>query len=534
MPSLSIYQKILLIIAIATCGFLIYIAANISTTNKNKGKLDEIITVQFPLLLEVQSANNLLQRVEDQLQIAVTTGDEEQIFLAAETKKQLDKTINEIGSMSNKLSTKDLENTIHNYYTLAHDLSQSMVEGTADFDKIGTKVGQKSDAYEKVKDSLSKLEKTESATLESIIQDADQSARTALKWGIGIGVATILLVSLVGIPVAVNVSRKLRRVTDSLQEISHGSGDLRKRIPQTGSDEVSSLVREFNNFVEKLQVTMQEVVSSAQPLAHVATELNTIIDSTNSQMSEQRAASQNASLAASEVNENIGVVSVNTEAASQEAYRANEKVTEGQAVVNKTAESIAKLADDMDKASEVVAQLQSDSGSVGMILDVIRGIAEQTNLLALNAAIEAARAGEQGRGFAVVADEVRSLASKTQQSTEEINNLISQLQQNASKAVTSMKTGTEQARNSVEEAQLASEQFESIANSMANIQGVSSQVALAVEGQKELAQRIVEHVELVDSISIKADEQTNSLANSSQSLSTQAEQLGHITNQFNV
>lgn len=534
MPSLSIYQKILLIIATATTGFLIYIAANIATTNSNKAKLDELSNVQFPLLLKVQSANNLLQRVEDQLQLAVTTGDPEQITLAATTKNELDRTIKEIDSLSDYKQIDALTRAIQNYYSLASRLSLSMVDGSADFSRIGSAVQEKSTAYDEVTLGLEKLQKSQSDALNALVEEADQSSRTALKWGIGIGLITILVVSVVGIPIAISVSRKLHRVTKSLREISHGSGDLRKRIRQTGSDELSQLVKEFNSFVEKLQLTVQEVVSSAQPLSHVATELNTIIENTNTQISEQRVASQSAAMAASEVNENIGIVSINTEAASQEAQQANEKVSEGQAVVNKTSEAIAKLADDMQSSTEVVTQLQADSGSVGMILDVIRGIAEQTNLLALNAAIEAARAGEQGRGFAVVADEVRSLASKTQQSTEEINDLISQLQQNASKAVSSMETGTEQARQSVEEARLASEQFASIANSMSNIQGVSAQVAQAVEDQKKLAQKIVEHVEAVDAIAIKADEQTGALAHSSQSLSSQAEHLQHITSQFNA
>lgn len=533
MPALSIYQKILLIIATATTGFFIYIAANVFTTNGNKAKLDEISSIKFPVILEVQAATYLLHRAESQLQIAVTTGDEEQIDLANKTKAEIDQSINSISKLTGG-SSRSLEQALENYFSLAVSLSRSMIDGSADFSTIGSTVAAKSKAYENVTEELKQLEKSQISALERTIETADQSARNALKLGIGIGIATILAVSLVGVPIARNVSSKVRRVTSYLEEISQGSGDLTKRIPQSGTDELAELVRQFNSFIGKLQLTIQEVVSAAAPLSHVATELNAVVTQTNSQMSEQRSASQQASHAALEVNENIGVVSINTESASQEAALANSKVNEGQMVVNKTAETITKLADDMQAASAVVSQLQSDSGSVGMILDVIRGIAEQTNLLALNAAIEAARAGEQGRGFAVVADEVRSLASKTQQSTEEINNLISQLQQNASKAVSSMETGTDQARESVQQAMLASEQFASIASSMSNIQAVSSEVAQAVDGQKALAQRIVEHVELVDSISVTADEQTDSLAHSSQSLSNQAEQLHQITSQFNV
>lgn len=534
MPSLTIFHKILLIVITATAGFVIYIAANIATGSSNKAKLNDISTVQFPLLLKIQDANNLLQRVEDQLQLAVTTGDEEQIAQASNFKNELNTTIDGMRRLSNDDAINGVENALNNYFNLAVALSRSMVDGSADFSTIGESVSQKSSAYERVTAALRELEQNQSSKLENLVIASDASSSTALKIGIGIGLITILLVSIVGFPVAIGVSRRVKSVTGYLKDISQGSGDLRKRIPQASADEVGELVAAFNEFVEKLQATILEVVDTAKPLSDVATELNTVVEYTNSHMADQRSASQNASHAASEVNENIGVVASNTEAASREAAQANEKVIEGQTVVQKTAEAITKLADDMQSASEVVVQLQSDSGSVGMILDVIRGIAEQTNLLALNAAIEAARAGEQGRGFAVVADEVRSLASKTQQSTEEINELISQLQLNASKAVSSMETGTAQARASVEEARMASEQFASIANSMSNIQDVSAQVAQAVEGQKLLAQRIVEHVNHVDQISITADEQTNSLAHSSQSLSHQAEHLREITSRFNV
>lgn len=395
-----------------------------------------------------------------------------------------------------------------------------MVEGTADFKNIGTKVSQKEERYKKISDTLANLKNTQENELKAIILKADESSRTALQLGIGIGVATIVLLSLVSFPIAKSIRYQLNFVTESLQEMSQGSGDLRKRIPQESDDEIGKLINAFNSFLEKLHTIIGEVIKTADPLSDIATELNNIVTQLHQHMGEQRSASNGSSQAAYEVNDNIGIASKNTEAATNEAILANEKVSEGKDIVNRTAENIEKLASDMESASNAVSQLEADTGAVGMILDVIRGIAEQTNLLALNAAIEAARAGEQGRGFAVVADEVRSLASKTQNSTEEINTLIAQLQQNSTKAVSSMQTGTQQALDCVTEARQASEQFLSIANSMANIQDVSAQVFNAVESQKDLAQKILQHTELVDSIAKQTDQQTESLAHSSQALTT--------------
>ena len=531
---LSIFQKIVFVIATATVGYVIYIAVNIQSNNINKSNLDELTEIQFPLLLKTQAANNALQSIDDQLQIAVTTGDEDQLTQAEILKQELDRQLNDIARLSTSSNVGRIQEELNAYFKQATDLSRSMIDGTADFSTVGQKAAQKTKSFEEVKSALAVFESEQQSKMNAIVNNANSSAQFAIFLGLGIGVATIIALSVVGFSIAVNVSRKVNSVTESLEEMAQGSGDLRKRLPDAGSDEVGDLVRAFNVFVEKLHGTMEKIVTIASPLSHIATELNSVVEQTNSQMAEQRQASSEASQAASNVNDNIGVVAENTETAANEATLANDKVSEGRQVVNKTAETIEKLADDMAAASTAVTQLEEDTGSVGMILDVIRGIAEQTNLLALNAAIEAARAGEQGRGFAVVADEVRSLASKTQQSTEEINTLISQLQQNAAKAVSTMQTGTEQARESVDEARLASEQFQFIANSMSNIQGVSAQVAQAVEGQIVLAQQILSQVEMVDSIAVKADEQTDSLANSSLSLSEHAEDLRRVTEEFKV
>lgn len=532
----SIQKKILLILVAANIAFIIYLAANTWSVIANRTKLNQVSNQQFPMLLLAQSAESQLNKINDQLQLAVTTGDNEQIQLADKTKIEFDDTVNNIKTLSSETLTNlnDMADKVDVFFKQARNIAKGMVEGTANLSNLSNLVRKKNTAYEHAQTALGNFYKTQDTQLKKTIKEANDTAKFSLTLGVIIAIITFIILSIIAIPIALSISNKLEDVTSSLRDISQGSGDLKRRIKKTSNDEIGNLIDAFNNFIAKLQKTISEVVSTADPLSEIAFELNAIANSANDQMSSQRRASEDASHAVNDMHVNIKFVAENTETAANEAMLADDKVNTGQNVVNDTKLTISKLAIDIETASSIVSQLESDSGSVGMILDVIRGIAEQTNLLALNAAIEAARAGEQGRGFAVVADEVRSLASKTQQSTEEINSLITQLQHNASKATSSMAISTEQARESVRSVDNVSEQFQFIANAMGNIKAISKQVSQSIENEKTLAEKIVKHVQVVDQIAARAEERTHALTNSSKSLTAKADQLKHITHLFNV
>ena len=533
---ISIQKKILLILVAASISFVIYLATNIWSVSANRAKLNQVSSQQFPMLLLAKSADNYLGKINDQLQLAATTGDREQILLADQSKIEFDDIVDGIAKLkSGDISDiKNMANKVDVFFDQARSIAKNMVDGTADLSNLQSLVRKKNAAYENAQKTLSDYYDAQNNQLNTTIEEANDTAAFSLVLGVIICIATLIFLSIIAIPIASSISNKLEAVTSSLRDMSQGSGDLKKRIEKTSDDEIGELVDAFNGFIAKLQKAIGEVVSTADPLSEIASELNAIANSASEQMTSQRRASEEASHAVNDMHINIQTVAENTETAANEAMLADDKVHTGQAVVNNTKATISKLATDIETASAIVSQLESDTGAVGMILDVIRGIAEQTNLLALNAAIEAARAGEQGRGFAVVADEVRSLASKTQQSTEEINSLISQLQQNASKATGSMAIGTEQARESVRGVENVSEQFQFIANSMSNIKAVSKQVSQAVEGEKILAEKIVKHVKAVDQIAIRAEERTNALTRSSKSLTEKADQLKRITHLFNI
>lgn len=227
-------------------------------------------------------------------------------------------------------------------------------------------------------------------------------------------------------------------------------------------------------------------------------------------------------------------VAQNSLDAASAAKQADELVESGTTVVSQTISVLNKLAGSVDQASSVIQKLESHTENIGMVLEVIKGIADQTNLLALNAAIEAARAGEQGRGFAVVADEVRNLASRTQQSTKEIHEMIEGLQEEAKNAVNVMASGREQAHQGVEQASLTSVAFNSIAQSVVVINDMNSQIADAGEQQKTVIGDIQRNINTISEISSETTSDTNSISNFCQELVELSVHLKYLVGKFST
>ena len=222
----------------------------------------------------------------------------------------------------------------------------------------------------------------------------------------------------------------------------------------------------------------------------------------------------------------------NAEMAASATEQADNEAQAGSKVVTQNIAQINGLADAVERAAEVIHRLEGDSESIGTVLDVIRGIAEQTNLLALNAAIEAARAGEQGRGFAVVADEVRSLASRTQESTQEIQAMIEQLQSGAREAVKAMSDGREQAQASVEQAARAGSSLEAITHAVASIREMNRHISDAARQQGEVADEINRNLSTITQVAEQTSEGTESLGEASSKLAGLSQQLQSLVGHF--
>ena len=343
----------------------------------------------------------------------------------------------------------------------------------------------------------------------------------------GIGLLVIWLVGH-------GIARPLKQMVAMLDDIAQGEGDLTRRLTSDRADELGSIAKGFNTFLAKLQAMITQVVTSVQSVSDSSEHTADIAIRTNTGVHKQMAEIDQVATAVQEMTATAQDVARNATQAAQAASHADQAASQGMQIVRDTSNSIGALAVEIGRAVGVVQTLAKDSENINAILTAIRGIAEQTNLLALNAAIEAARAGEQGRGFAVVADEVRNLAQKTQKATEEIQAMIQQLQQGTRDVVRVMEDSQNRTDESVLHASKAAEALETITQAVSVINDMNTQIASAAEEQSAVADDINRNVinigQVANEVAGGADESSAASAD----LTKLAEQQRRLINQFRV
>ncbi len=353
---------------------------------------------------------------------------------------------------------------------------------------------------------------------------------------INITLALVLMVFVIAglLMIYLKVEPPLVALKKSLEDINSGGGDLTRRIPHEGNDEIGEIIIKFNDFLSLIQSLMQSILMETDNLVSSSNRLTIMAQDAKEDIVKQQIGTDQVATTVTQLSSTVQEVAINTKNASETASQSNSETEIGKTVVNNAVQSIYTLSSGIDTASSAISKVEEDCKNVSSVLDVIQSIADQTNLLALNAAIEAARAGEQGRGFAVVADEVRTLASRTQDSTQEIQSMIENLQRGSRDAVKAMTDSESQAKETVSEIESAGGVLDKVSSLVGSISDMNTQISHAVNEQQTVVEHINQNVITINDVTRSSTEDTEKTVQEASQLQSIAMNLEAAISQFKV
>ncbi len=394
--------------------------------------------------------------------------------------------------------------------------------------------GPAADAFEHLRTYIDELQEQRLVDVEQFTVEIDGNQESSSAQLLALVVFGTLVSLLAAYFLPILVANQVRQISHRIQNIAEGDGDLTVRLPVNTNDELGQLATNVNHFIEKLQRVIGSVLLNAAEVSKAAESL--LVVSSNSQRAadDQCHAITMVVTAVNELTMAIQEVARNTSNTAQNTKEATLITDRGQERIHLAVERVQGLAVRISETAEFMLQLESEAKNVTSVIDVIRGVAEQTNLLALNAAIEAARAGEQGRGFAVVADEVRTLASRTQQSTTDIHGMLSKLQQGVQHAVDAMGSSAAMTSEAVTSANEAGQSLTGIGNAVKEISDMTLQIATAAEEQSSVTSEIDKNLVQINSLAMNNAEGASKTAVESQRLNELSIQLRQLLMQFKV
>ncbi|HEC17373.1 MAG TPA: methyl-accepting chemotaxis protein [Sedimenticola sp.] len=433
-------------------------------------------------------------------------------------------TLKELKSASNAL--KGIGEEYKSYIEHAHTIFSLLEEGDNHAaEQLAKKVIHEEEQLNKEVASL--LRKVGQFT-EASSQSAEAHEKTTISVLTVIAIVSIILGMVTSLFTANLIVNAIRRATVT------ASGDLTQPIEVDSKDEIGELLTAMNGMRKKLLGMLSEISDTTAQLSTASEEMSVVTSQTSQTIQEQRTETEQVATAMAEMTATVREVASNITLTSTSANEANEQTIEGARVVQQTIKQINELAEQLEISAQTINEVDQQCEAISAVLDVIKGIAEQTNLLALNAAIEAARAGEQGRGFAVVADEVRTLAGRTQQSTEEINDIIGKLQNGSCRAVAVMEQSREQSKAAVDYAAKSGEVLTVIAEAVSKISQMGIQISSAAEEQSAVSEEINRNIVKINNMSAETATGAAQTAQVSQDLAAMATELRGLVGQFQV
>ena len=487
--------------------------------------------------IELANQNvNYVQRLDELYTQAVSFADEDLLTSASKTFKSLQSNLSNLNGLdqSNSQSLSQLVSALNEYNDMTFDLARGMLDGTIDMSQVGQISQKKAKVFEELKDGILQYKADKVEEFGSTIKEAGDRSEQSLYLTLSIGISLLLIMAVATISIARAISGSAGDVASSLGELADGKGNLRHQLKVVGTDELGQVSSNFNRFLRLLAEAIQRVVNVTSPLldsAHALKQRMAVATKATQQQSKDARIVQNSM---ESMRHSVNDISHSAQKAAEAAQVAEQEATSGLAVVQRTINISQELNSGIEIASNSINELARDTESVGSILNVITSIAEQTNLLALNAAIEAARAGEQGRGFAVVADEVRALASKTADATKEIREVLARLKTAAESSVSTMGVAISKSSENERYAKDTGDALKSIQSKIVSINSMNTHIASATEQQSivatEVGGNVVEmNASFEQTLSILAEVQ-----GISEGLGDFAEQLKNATSQFKL
>lgn len=533
---LSLKYKILSIALIGALGFISYLAFNYQANQNNTVRLDKIQSVNFPVLDLTGQIWLSLFEARNAMQTALAEGELDLISDGKIHQNTINKLLNKIRTLEPiyQNESEQLSKGLAVYMSSAEKLTEGMINGTIELSKMASMANVMHSNYKNFTDSLKKFRERALIDFGKRLEYANQESQMALNTGLILGAVIILVLCITAWLVSQNITQNLFRIIKELEGMSTGKGDLTVRLETKAKDEVGLLVDRFNGFVTHLQLMIKVLTNLSYGVTQGADDVYKIAQHTRTGIENQQHEIQQVATAVAEMSQTAQEVSNNASEAATATQQANNESENSHNVVQKSIHSITHLAEEIESARDVIQKLSEQVQTISSASQDIRSIADQTNLLALNAAIEAARAGEQGRGFAVVADEVRTLAGRTGESTDQIETIISGLLTGAQQAVEVMEKSKDQAYQAVEQSKITGDSLEAIISSINTINQMNSMVASSTDEQKTVAETVSENIVRIDGFSEQTVEDAKSTSEATENLSAQAEQLKSIVSEFKV